>query len=87
MAGAAGFEPTTYGLEDRCSILLSYAPAEGLRARCANSDFTVRIRRPAARGKSGHPRRTESARLTYRKDGSGRSVLVTYEIDTKPGLA
>ena len=28
MAGAAGLEPTTYGLEIRCSIRLSYAPSK-----------------------------------------------------------
>ena len=26
IAGAAGFEPTAYGLENRCSIRLSYSP-------------------------------------------------------------
>ena len=30
---------------------------------------------------------SSTARLIYRKDGSGRSVLVTHEIGTKPGLA
>jgi hypothetical protein len=29
MVGAAGIEPATVGLEIRCSIRLSYAPADG----------------------------------------------------------
>ena len=29
LAGLAGFEPTTRGLENRCSILMSYRPLSG----------------------------------------------------------
>jgi hypothetical protein len=32
LVGAAGFEPATAGLEIRCSIRLSYAPARGLQS-------------------------------------------------------
>ena len=50
MVGKAGLEPATLGLEDRCSIQLSYLPKRaGLSRQLTEVCFTLRGQRPTRR--------------------------------------
>ena len=69
MVGAAGIEPATLGLEIRCSIRLSYAPAlinTGEEAHCRNLRSLIAM--PAVR--IAHPTRPLSCRSLPRQDQS-----------------
>ena len=66
MVGAAGLEPATLGLEDRCSIQLSYAPVLSMVATAGRQDSGVRFchtNRGNALRECGAERETDPARL------------------------
>ena len=93
MVGAAGIEPATLGLEIRCSIRLSYAPAlinTGEEAHCRNLTLTHRDARSPHRSRdetaccSSLPRQDHSRVGEHAVQPRCRSLPIK-SVEAKPG--